>query len=372
MEKSPAVPVARGASALVPTRVLLLLFIAVLAVHLILLGQQNVGRSATEAKIKRPFVVTQVARNLPGERPALEDADLPQAVTPVRSRSISPGQADSKAVLAAVPNPDATTPQIAPPSTVADASAALGAAETPNSAVAVQSMTSAELPILTQPTSLARASAVLIPGSLRLKYNILGEFRRMSYSARAELLWLQDGQTYDARLEVGAFLMGSRVQTSSGRITEQGLAPKRFSDKARSEVAAHFERDKGKVIFSANTPPADLQADAQDQLSIFVQLASLIAGEPGRYPRGTAVEMQAVGAREADTWRFVVDGEEVISVPAGDLTTLKITRLPRQQYDLTVELWLAPTLGYLPARIRLTQSNGDFIDQQLRNSETPK
>ena len=365
MEKPPSASAAGAVSAVVPTRVLLLLFFVVLAVHLILLSQQNVGRSAVEVKINRPFVVTQVARNQSGESPSINSAAPTQPVAPARARSINPRQADSKAVLASVPNPDASMPEIAPPSPVADADAQAIAHPEPH----VQAQTQQAQ---TQSTPLARASAVLIPGSLRLRYNILGEVRRMSYSARAELLWLQDGQTYDARLEVGAFLLGSRVQTSSGRITEQGLAPKRFSDKARSEVAAHFERDKGKVIFSANTPPADLQADAQDQLSIFVQLASLIAGEPGRYPRGTAVEMQAVGAREADTWRFVVDGEESISVPAGDLTTLKITRLPRQQYDLTVELWLAPTLGYLPARIRLTQSNGDFIDQQLRNSETPK
>jgi hypothetical protein len=68
----------------------------------------------------------------------------------------------------------------------------------------------------------------------------------------------------------------------------------------------------------------------------------------------------------------VVEGEEKITLPAGSYNALRLIRLPRQPYDLTVEIWLAPALGYLPARIRLTQSNGDFIDQQLRSSETPK
>ena len=68
---------------------------------------------------------------------------------------------------------------------------------------------------------------------------------------------------------------------------------------------------------------------------------------------------------------FVVDGSETLNLPIGEQTTLKLTRLPNKPYDLTVEVWLAPTLGYLPSRIRLTQSNGDFIDQQLRSSETP-
>lgn len=221
------------------------------------------------------------------------------------------------------------------------------------------------------PAETARPSSPALPGSLRLKYNITGEVSNLTYSARAELLWKHDGSAYEARLEVGAFLLGSRVQTSTGRITADGLEPKRFSDKVRSEVAAHFERDKGKVIFSANTPEVPLQPGAQDQLSIFVQLASLLAGEPERYPPGSAIEMQAVGARDADSWRFTVGGPELLHLPGGDQATIKLTRPPRQTYDLTVELWLAPALGYLPARIRLTQNNGDFIDQLWRSSELP-
>jgi hypothetical protein len=213
--------------------------------------------------------------------------------------------------------------------------------------------------------------AIAVPGSTRLKYDIAGEVRQLTYSARGDLLWRHDGSNYEARLEVGAFLLGSRVQTSRGQITPEGLAPKRFSDKVRSEVAAHFERDKGKIIFSANTPEVALLPGAQDHLSVFMQLASLLAGEPARYPVGSAIELQAVGPRDAALWRFTVDGPETLQLPGGEQATLKLTRAPGQSYDLKVELWLAPALGMLPARIRLTQDNGDFIDQQWRATETP-
>ena len=43
-----------------------------------------------------------------------------------------------------------------------------------------------------------------------------------------------------------------------------------------------------------------------------------------------------------------------------------LTRNARAPFDDTVELWLAPSLGYLPVRIKLTQPNGDFADMQLR------
>jgi hypothetical protein len=213
--------------------------------------------------------------------------------------------------------------------------------------------------------------AASVPGSLRLDYQLYGEVRALPYTADAELLWAHDGTAYEAQLEISAFLLGSRRQTSRGLLTPQGLQPKRFGDKVRSEVAAHFEYDKGKVIFSANTPEAPLQPGAQDQLSIFIQLASLLAAEPQRYPRGSAIELQAVGARESDSWRFVVDGEEQLNLPGGEQATVKLTRAPRQPHELTVGLWLAPALGYLPVRIKLTQDNGDFVDMQWRSSAPP-
>ena len=47
------------------------------------------------------------------------------------------------------------------------------------------------------------------------------------------------------------------------------------------------------------------------------------------------------------------------------MLALKLTRKPRREYDQKVEIWYAPALGYLPVRNRITQQNGDFIDQQL-------
>ena len=52
----------------------------------------------------------------------------------------------------------------------------------------------------------------------------------------------------------------------------------------------------------------------------------------------------------------------------GDVVARRLTRNARQPFDDTVELWLAPVLGHLPVRIRLTQPNGDFADMQLREA----
>jgi hypothetical protein len=194
---------------------------------------------------------------------------------------------------------------------------------------------------------------------------------KLQYHASGELAWLHDGNTYEARLQLSAFLVGARVLSSTGALTAEGLAPRRFGDKFRSETAAHFERDRGRVVFSTNTPEAVLLPGAQDQLSVFMQLAAMLAGEPQRYPPGSTLSMQTVGTRIAEPWTFTIDAPEKLSLPGGEQQVLKLTRLPRRDFDQKVELWLAPALGYLPARILITQSNGDFIDQQWRSTAKP-
>ncbi len=210
-----------------------------------------------------------------------------------------------------------------------------------------------------------------VPGSVRLKFNATGQRSKLNYQAMGELVWLHDGSTYQARLELNALFIGSRMWSSTGRLTGDGLAPTRYSDRFRSELAAHFDRDRGRVTFSANTPEAALLPGAQDQLSVFMQLAAMVAGEPDRYPAGTTVTLQAVGTRAAEPWTFVADVPETLHLPGGELATLKFTRAPRREYDQKVEIWLAPALSYLPARILITQSNGDFVDQQWRATAPP-
>jgi Protein of unknown function (DUF3108) len=215
------------------------------------------------------------------------------------------------------------------------------------------------------------AAAYTVPGPVRIKYDIQGEVKGFPYSANADLLWLQDGKTYDARLEISHFLLGSRVQTSKGLISAQGLEPIRFGDKVRSEVAAHFERDKGKVIFSANTPEAELLPGAQDQLSVLLQISTLIGSDPTRYSRGTQLPFQTIGPRSAENWVFTAGELEKITLHSGETTGLKFTRPPTSEFEPRLEVWFGPDAGYLPVRVRLTQSNGDFVDQLWRGTQKP-
>jgi hypothetical protein len=62
---------------------------------------------------------------------------------------------------------------------------------------------------------------------------------------------------------------------------------------------------------------------------------------------------------------------ERLNLPGGEVMARHLWRQANAQYDVNVDVWLAPDLGYLPVRIRLTQTNGNIIDQRWRSTEKP-
>jgi hypothetical protein len=207
----------------------------------------------------------------------------------------------------------------------------------------------------------------LLP-STRLHYEVQAQVRGFTLGGQAQLTWRQDGQAYEAQLEATA-LGKPRVQRSVGRVTPQGLAPDYFSDKSRSERATHFDREKNRLVFSNNRPEAPLAAGMQDRLSVVLQLAALVAGSPDRHVAGTTITIPTAGTGDAEDWVFSVEGEEDLRLPGGQVRALRLQRLPRKEYDQKVELWLAPGMDYAPVRLRLTNPNGDTVDQRWSSTD---
>lgn len=364
------------------------LAVAVLAAHLWLLQR------APEAWVPPPLApattpVRLLTRSLPAPvaRPAAPVPTPPAlqtAAAPPRARAVAPVAPKRPAEPAAPAHPPQAVPEPTPASLASEAPPELAPPTAPASAAAATATPPAVSEVAPSPTAVAHppdadgpatsqaaAAAVVVPGPVALQYMVKGQAKGFQYSAHAELQWKPTATAYDARLEVNVFLLGQRVQTSSGRLTPQGLAPTRFADKSRNEQATHFQRDKGKISFSANTPDVALLPGAQDRLSVLMQLSALLAGDPGRYPAGKTIGIQTAGTREAEVWRFTVEGEEGLNLPYGTLKGLKLVRPPRHEFDQKVELWFAPALNFLPIRIKLTQVRGDFVDQLLEGVQTP-
>jgi len=299
----------------------------------------------------------------PPATPAAADSPVAPPESPMQGGGAEASAAPAADVATPGPAAPASAPQVEPP-----VASAAPLAEEPTTAAGID--------IAAPGAGMGRNAGappppVRIPAPTRLSFDVSGQAKKFAYNARAELLWQHDGSRYEARQEVSAFLVGTRTQRSVGAITAQGLLPEKFSDKSRSEQAAHFDHAKGRVTFSANTPDAAVGPGAQDRLSLFLQLGALLAADPGRFVPGTQVTITTVSARTADRWTFTVEGPETLDLPAGPTPALKLLRLPRKDYDQKAELWVSPALHYLPVRIRLTQANGDFADLLLRSSSAP-
>jgi hypothetical protein len=220
---------------------------------------------------------------------------------------------------------------------------------------------------VTDPATDALAyEASAVPEPVKLSYQV--HTNKFPFSLSGELVWYHSDARYQAKLEYGAFGQ-KRSQTSAGKLGHEGLLPDRFADKSRSELAAHFNRQQHKITFSANTPDAVLESGAQDRLSVLIQIATLMASAPSRFSPASTLTIQTVGPRAADAWVFTVGTSEALELPGGTLDAVKISRVPRQTYDQQLEIWLAPQLGYLPARVRITEANGDYVDQKWLQSQ---
>ncbi len=343
--------------------------LGVLAVHAIVLqaaaSRFDLGAlpmSPAQAVVLPPLQTRRIEAPPPPPVPVPLSRPAPaRPANKLRPSLRAPAPAEPVVVAQTTEDPVASPaePALAPEASAAAPAPAASTSVTTEPVIAA----AADTPPPPNPVSLA-PSAVL-------NYKMTGSAKGLDYHANAELLWRHEGGRYDARMTVSVMFLGARSMSSVGEVGADGLAPNRFTDKSRSEYAAHFEPDKGLITFSANTPSAPWLRGAQDRVSVFLQLGGLLAGNPAAYPVGTTLSVYTIGPRAADTWTFRVEPEETLSLPLGEVRTIKLARPPQREYDQTVEVWLAPALGYLPVRNKITQSNGDFIDQQLSGLARP-
>ena len=354
---------------------LLALVLLVLSVHvwLLLSSNDSVWRLHSESQKLGPLQTRIMAPPTPtpqtnppqASQPKLSTSK-PRAVTEAASESAALPAAISAVASAALPEPVDQSgfvpppPQEAPPVAPKEATAGL-----------VEKAVEAPQPQAAQDNALV-AKAGDFPENIQINYKLTGQERGLNYYASGYLKWQvkpanSSPRNYEAELNVRAFLIGSRVWRSQGVLTGDGLAPKRYSDTWRSERAAHFDPDLRQISFSGNTPSAPLQAGAQDQVSLFIQMAAAVAAQ--NFKTGTELNIQTATSRDAVNWRLTYKSDEPIEVKGERLETQKWVCLPRGKYDSQIELWLSKSHGGMPVRIKITQVSGNFIDMEMSSTE---
>ncbi|MES2715537.1 MAG: DUF3108 domain-containing protein [Pseudomonadota bacterium] len=257
------------------------------------------------------------------------------------------------------------------PDAVQRAAAAAEAAPATSQPAADAAPPAAAAPALAEATPAAPAASAVVfewPPSTRLSYKLLGDYRG-PVEGTAQVDWLRQGSRYQVHLSTSIGPVLSRHITSEGELTAQGLAPRRFDGEQkvvfRSPRRWQLRFGPEQVVLSdGKTVPT--QPGAQDEASQFVQLTWLFTTQPQKLKVGGAVEMPLAISRKLERWIYDVRGEELLRLPFGEVPTFHLK--PRREAasgDLTPEIWIAPSLQYLPVRIMIRDSQGNWIDLTL-------
>lgn len=212
------------------------------------------------------------------------------------------------------------------------------------------------------------------PPSTRLSYTLVGNYRGEVHG-RARVQWVRMGGRYQVHLDVTigppfAPLIERRM-TSDGDLSETGLAPRRYDETTRllfqspRRIGMSFTPQQ---VTLANGTVREAGPGVQDTASQFVQLTWLFTTQPHRLRIGESVDFPLALPRRVDRWFYDVVGQERLVSPLGELETfhLKPRRAgQRPRSELSAEVWIAPSLQYLPVRIRIQQDAENFVDLML-------
>lgn len=203
----------------------------------------------------------------------------------------------------------------------------------------------------------------------QLQYQIRARLSGIRLDGDAQVDWHAGDGRYRISVVTRAPIAGRLLSAvSEGVIDEYGLAPQVSTEKRfrKSETRALFNRDTKSLTFSASSNSYPLRGGEQDRTSIVWQLVAHARAAPKKFTPGAEWRYFVAGQRDAEPWVFKVGKSERVMTGTGPMQAVRVTRLlPEDTKSQQLELWLAPSLEWYPARIRFAEGDGDFVEQTL-------
>lgn len=299
--------------------------------------------------------------------PAAAAAPKPARPAVTRIAQAAKPKAAASAPASAPENPPAVTPE---PSTPPEASAP----ETPSEVVAGTPSTTETASVTAAPAA-APASAPVSPNfdswpaDTRLNYRLSGNFRGELYGS-ARVQWQRQDERYQTRVDIDITLFATLVMTSQGEVTAEGLSPKVYEESRRSGPRGVRLSDDAITLHDGTRVPRP--RNVQDTASQFVELSHRFASgqEPLEVGRSVNVWLARPGA--VDLWTYDVVGRETLQTAGlGPIEAfhLKPRPIANPRGNITAEMWFAPSLQYLPVRIRVNMGEATYVDLMVEKIE---
>jgi len=287
-------------------------------------------------------------------------AAAPQTAPPAAASAPEPVASGLAALPEIAPDlPQSPEPSASTPHTMADAASAA-----PNAASATEAVQHAS-----SPTDLGW------PPSARINFKLTGQYNG-EVQGSAQVDWLLSGTHYQVHVDT---YIGPRFApifrrsfSSDGEIGAQSLQPHRYDEETKVAFASAkrkfvvFDADEIELSEAQRREPR--LPGVQDPASLFVQLTYILTTRQSPIAAGDVLVIPLALPRKQEAVNYDVLGIETLDTPLGPLSTVHVKpRLPPRpgKPDLTMELWFAPNLQYLPVRMRVWQDERNHIDMLI-------
>lgn len=214
-----------------------------------------------------------------------------------------------------------------------------------------------------------------LPPSAELSYAIKAKQKGIAVDGDAVMRWNTASGKFTASNEARAMLVGKILDAKTeGDIGPFGLAPLNFTEKRfrKEATTTSFDRSAGIIRFTASEQTYPIKGGEQDRNSAIWQLIAVARAAPAKFKPGSNWTFFVAGRRDADTWTFKVIKKEKLATPLGEIDTVRVEKAPPpDSKDQHLDIWLAPSLEWYPARLRFREDDGDFIEQTLQKVNKP-
>ena len=207
------------------------------------------------------------------------------------------------------------------------------------------------------------------PTDTRVSYQLTGNYRGPLYGS-SRVQWQREQSRYQVRVDLRMALVLGVSMISQGEVSNAGLQPHIYEEQFLGSVR-HVAFDGGLVKFHDGSqvlaPPA-----VQDTVSQLVELSHRFSSGREALKVGGQVSVWLARPQGMAWWTYdVTDEETLISPGLGPVPAFHLVPRPIANPSgvITVELWFAPSLQYLPVRLRISLGSGNFVDLLVEHIE---
>lgn len=347
---------------------------------------------AMEAPLFTRLLAPEAPAQPPQPKPAARPTQTAQpAITSIAKQARAPASAARAAAPAARPSPAppamAEAPEAVPPAASAEADRAGPVATLPPlpalppdpfqvgptadviASTPGASVTGGPSPTLPATSATLATTADGWPADTRLNYRVSGHYRGPLYG-RAAVSWLRQADDYQAQVDIDISLVPRQLLTSQGQVTDEGLRPRIYEELRfnKRRAARLGERD---IQFEGgrSAPRPD---GVQDTASQFVELTRRFATGREALAVGHSISVWLARPGGVDRWTYDVAALERLATPQlGEVEAFHLVPRPldKPRGPYKAEMWFAPSLQYLPVRIRVSMGDEAHVDLMVDTIE---